>query len=131
MSAKGNEDRTTDVNEILRRYQAGDRDFQGANVPEDTSLRGVNLAGANFSESWLSCVDFKDADLRGVCFDACNVKCSDFRGADLSGASFRGALVCGALIDGRTKLDHVATEGATYYGAPVDDLRKLISEEKS
>ena len=110
--------------EILRRYSNGERNFVGIEIPEGDSLRGADLSGANFKNSWLSIVDFRDAILRDVCFDNTNVKISDFRGADLTGASFREALLCGSCFT-KAKLEDVAIEGATWYGGPVRDIREL------
>ena len=55
--------------EVLSRYQAGERDFRGADL---RSLRfcGETLAGADFSGSDLRGADFLDADLRGGKFIA-------------------------------------------------------------
>src|SRR3954465_13454407 len=76
--------------ELLRRYASGERSFPDADIPDNSSLCAAVLAGASFRGAWLSCVDFRGADLRGCRFDGCNVKCSDFRGADLRGAAFVG-----------------------------------------
>jgi uncharacterized protein YjbI with pentapeptide repeats len=130
MNAKQHESGATSAEEILRRYQSGERNFEGSDLPDESCLRGASLAGANFSRSWLSWVDFRGADLRGVCFDQCNVKVSDFRGADLTGASFREAMLCGALFDRSTKLDDVAVVGAEFYGSQVDDIRTLVDDKK-
>ena len=110
--------------EIVARYQAGERNFARTELPEDSCLRGANLAGANFKNSWLSCVDFREADLRGTLFEECNVKVSDFRRADLRGASFRGSTLCGVLLKD-ARLDAVLIDGATYYGGAVDDIQFL------
>ena len=106
------------------RYNNGERDFSGIELREGDSLRGVDLSGAIFKNSWLSMLDFRDAILRGVCFEATNVKLSDFRGADLTGASFRGALLCGAFFKS-AKLADVEVQGATWYGCDVQDIREL------
>jgi uncharacterized protein YjbI with pentapeptide repeats len=110
--------------EVTNRYSHGERDFIGIEVPEGDSFRGVNLSGANFKNSWISIVDFRNAILRGVCFDYTNVKLSDFRHADLTGASFRGAFLCGAFFKS-AKLENVEVKGATWYGGQVLDIREL------
>jgi uncharacterized protein YjbI with pentapeptide repeats len=53
--------------EVLSRYQAGDRDFRGADL-SCLQFRGEILAGADFSGADLRGTDFQDADLRGVKF---------------------------------------------------------------
>jgi uncharacterized protein YjbI with pentapeptide repeats len=53
--------------EVLRRYQAGERDFRGADL-RSLRFRGQTLAGADFSSADLRGTDFLDADLRGAQF---------------------------------------------------------------
>jgi uncharacterized protein YjbI with pentapeptide repeats len=53
--------------EVLSRYQAGERDFRGADL-RSLRLRAETLAGANFSGADLRGTDFQDADLRGSTF---------------------------------------------------------------
>lgn len=113
---------TTD--EFLLRYETGQRIFEYMELPEQASLRGAVLAGVTFRNSWVSWIDFREADLRGASFIDSNVKISDFRRADLRGASFRGCLVCGSVWKG-AKLDNVVVEDTTYYGAPVKNMRDL------
>jgi uncharacterized protein YjbI with pentapeptide repeats len=120
----------TTAEEVLSRYQAGERYFPNTELPVGSSLARSILAGSDFKGSWLSEVDFQSADLRHVCFDESNVKLSDFRHADLSDASFRGSALCGATFAG-AKLDSVRAENATYYGAPITDIRKLTETESS
>jgi uncharacterized protein YjbI with pentapeptide repeats len=110
--------------EVLKRYSEGERSFTGIEVPEGDSFSRVDLSDANFDNSWLSLVDFREAILRNVCFDDTNVKISDFRGADLTGASFRNALLCGAHFKS-AKLDNVSVRGATWYGCAIDDIREI------
>ena len=50
--------------EVLRRYQAGKRDFRGADL-RSLRFRGATLAEADFSGADLRGTDFLDADLRG------------------------------------------------------------------
>lgn len=52
---------------VLRRYQAGERDFRKADL-RGLRLRGAALAGADFSGADLRGTDFRDADLRGARF---------------------------------------------------------------
>lgn len=58
------------AHEVLKRYEAGERDFCRVNL-RGQSFKGKNLSGANFSE----------ADIRGA----------NFTHAKLTGASFSGA----------------------------------------
>ena len=93
------------MDEVIERYQNGERYFSHSNLdapPYD--FRGVNLAGADFSHSFLT-ADFREAILTRINFSRCNVKTCDFRGADLRGAIFQGAALegtefAGAILEG-------------------------------
>jgi uncharacterized protein YjbI with pentapeptide repeats len=54
--------------EVLRRYQAGERDFRGADL-KCLRFRGATLAGADFTGADLRGTDFLMADLRGGKFN--------------------------------------------------------------
>jgi uncharacterized protein YjbI with pentapeptide repeats len=81
------------ADELVQRYNAGERYFRDVDIPDGSDLRKSTLAGATFDHGWLSDIDFRGANLRQVSFLHCNVKCSDFREADLEGAIFTGSLV--------------------------------------
>ncbi|MFM9087741.1 MAG: pentapeptide repeat-containing protein, partial [Cyanobium sp.] len=53
--------------EVLRRYQAGERDFRGADL-SGLRFRGATLAGADFSGADLRGTDFLEADVQGATF---------------------------------------------------------------
>jgi uncharacterized protein YjbI with pentapeptide repeats len=53
--------------EVLRRYQAGERDFRGADL-SGLQFRGQTLAGVDFSGTDLRGTDFLEADLRRATF---------------------------------------------------------------
>jgi uncharacterized protein YjbI with pentapeptide repeats len=53
--------------EVLRRYQAGERDFRGADL-RCLRFRGVTLGGADFSGADLRGTDFLEADLQEAKF---------------------------------------------------------------
>ena len=107
------------VDELLRRYAAGERYFTDTNIPHGSDLRGVTLDGAHFEDGFLHSADFRGASLRGVRFN-CNVKCSDFSGADLTGASFEGASVEAAMFVGAI-LDNTRFRGAWYMACELPD----------
>jgi uncharacterized protein YjbI with pentapeptide repeats len=111
--------------ELVRRYQAGERWFAGTELPDGAVFRGADLSGANLRACWLSDADFRGADLRGTAFDGSNLKLSDFRDADLSGASLREALLCGAKVRG-ARIEGTVADGATFYGAPLVSLGDLL-----
>ncbi|MEM9274833.1 MAG: pentapeptide repeat-containing protein [Cyanobacteria bacterium P01_F01_bin.143] len=53
--------------EVLRRYAAGERNFQRENL-RGQSFKGADLSGADFSEADIRGTNFKYANLRGVNF---------------------------------------------------------------
>jgi len=106
--------------EVLRRYAAGERRFEGCDFETDAKFDGAVLAGAIFDGSWFSDASFRGCDLRGASFFRCNVKCADFQGADLSDTSFREAAVEAADFEGAI-LDRTSFEGAGYYGVTLSD----------
>ena len=60
------------ASEVLRRYAAGERNFQGVNL-KGQSFKGQELSGADFSEADIRSADFTGANLRGAKF--CGAKC--------------------------------------------------------
>ena len=55
------------ASEVLRRYQAGERNFQGVSL-RGQSFKGQDLSGANFSEADIRSTNFTGANLTGVNF---------------------------------------------------------------
>ena len=53
--------------EVLRRYAAGERNFQRINL-RGQSFKGEDLSGADFSEADIRSTNFKNANLQGVNF---------------------------------------------------------------
>ena len=102
-------------NELTARYKAGERNFRGLDLNgEALDLRDSNLAGADFSESFIF-ADFRGANLERSVFDRANVKTCDFRGANLRGASFREAAVDAADFSGAEMTD-ASFDGASAQG---------------
>ena len=98
--------------ELLERYQAGERVFNGSRIETDESgilagcpLNGLvlryayvklsfqraSLRGADFWDSELKGADFSYADLRGARFVGCVLSETSFQGARLEGAEFNNA----------------------------------------
>ena len=113
-------DALPNATEVLRRYAAGVRHFEGCDFEAEAKFDGAVLAGAIFDGSWFSDASFRGCDLRGASFFRCNVKCADFQGADLSGTSFREAAVEAADFEGAI-LDRTSFEGAGYFGITLSD----------
>ncbi len=53
--------------EVLRRYAAGERNFQGVNL-QGQFFKGKDLKGADFSGADIRSTNFKNANLQGVNF---------------------------------------------------------------
>jgi uncharacterized protein YjbI with pentapeptide repeats len=96
------------VAETLRRYAAGDRDFQNLDL-SGAQLDGVDLRGANFIGAQLSRANLCNARLDGVKLAIANL--SD---ADLTGACLRDAKLVGA------NLNRAILAGADLAGANLD-----------
>ena len=108
-----------DRDELLRRYQSGERCFAGAKLDSITlDLRNSNLERADFSGSFIF-ADFAGANLRGAVFANANVKTCDFSNADLRDAVFTGAALCATtFID--AKLEGADFEGAYYHSRTLE-----------
>ena len=101
--------------ELLRRYEAGERNFQGANLQEiflrRTILNGTNLQGADLHRA-----NLQDAILEGVNLARANLEGADLSGADLWGVNLHGADLHGADL-GKANLWETNLEGANLEGA--------------
>ena len=82
---------------LLRRYQAGLRDFSGVKLPE-ASLPGASLPGVVLRRADLTRADLNGADLSGAILTVANLGYADLSGADLSGSDLRGAYLRGASL---------------------------------
>lgn len=82
----------TDAGELLKRYIAGDRNFQSCD------LRGIQLAGANLQDANLIGALLNGADLRDALLDGIKLVIADLSGADLSGASLKKAKLMGTIL---------------------------------
>jgi len=82
----------TDAGELLKRYAAGGRNFQGIDLQE-IRLAGADLRQANLINSQLGGADLRQAQLDGV-----KLAIADLSHADLSHASLRKAKLMGAIL---------------------------------
>lgn len=106
-------DRMWAPEEILQRYQRGERDFTGLEIEEEggTSFTGVCLDGADFSSAFIV-ASFERASLKGARFLGANLKTCSFLGADLRRADFAGAALDGTTFQASRLVD-ANFEGAT------------------
>ena len=109
--------------EIRRRYESGERNFQGLEIEDAndaSSFRDAVLEGSDFSRAFVV-ADFRRANLRDCRFVGANVKTcifdmADLRGCDFSNAAidaatFRSALVDGANFAGASEQGHSMKPG--------------------
>lgn len=80
--------------ELLERYQAGERVFNGSRIETDESgiLSGCTLDGLMLRNAYVK-LSFQRASLRGADFWDAELKGSDFSQADLRGAKFVGSVL--------------------------------------
>jgi superfamily I DNA and RNA helicase len=82
----------TDAGELLKRYAAGGRNFQNAD------LRGIQLTGANLRSANLISAKLNNANLSNAKLDSAKLVIADLSNADLSNASLRKAKLMGAIL---------------------------------
>ncbi|MEH1943332.1 MAG: pentapeptide repeat-containing protein [Nostoc sp.] len=89
------------VEEFLRRYAAGERDFQQILLEyadlSGAELKGISLRGAQFSYVNLSSIKLRDCDLRAE-FIYCNFTDTNIESCDLERARFFDCDLRGANI---------------------------------
>lgn len=92
------------VDELKRRYAAGERNFVNANLRcaalNNLNLSGANLSWAKLSLANLSQINLSGADLTAACLSDANLSGADLSGANLSLADLRGANLCDANLNG-------------------------------
>jgi uncharacterized protein YjbI with pentapeptide repeats len=109
------EERVWTPAEIRRRYQDGERNFQGLDISDsgDTeSFRDALLDGADFSHAFVV-ADFGRASLRDCRFFEANVKTCTFDEADLRDCDFSSAAIDAATFRS------ARFDGANFGGASV------------
>jgi uncharacterized protein YjbI with pentapeptide repeats len=80
-----------DIQELLRRYRAGERNFAGVELTDSDETR-------EYKDTAYNGVDFRGADLSGINLSGVSLRkavlsFSTLNGADLSGADLSGALL--------------------------------------
>jgi len=108
----------TDAGELLQRYAAGDRNFQGAD------LRGIQLAGADLRNANLINGQLAGADLRKVRLDGAKLAIADLTNANLSSASLRKANLVGAVLQG-AKLNFADLTRADFSDADLSHVQLI------
>lgn len=109
--------------ELLQRYQKGERVFNGSRIETDDHkvLSGCKLDGLVLRNAYVK-LSFHGASLRGADFWDAELKGSDFSNADLRGAQFHGSVL------GFTSFQDARLEGAQFNEACYH-LRMLKTDE--
>lgn len=81
-----------EVEELLKRYAAGEREFTGINLCE-ANLSRVNLSGANLSQANMSIANLSGANLSGANLSGTKLNVTRLSGANLSKAKLNGAIL--------------------------------------
>ncbi len=107
------------VDELKRRYAAGDRNFANANL-RCAELNNLNLSGANLSWAKLALADLNGANLSGADLTAAdlskaNLSEADLQGANLSLADLREANLAQANLTGACLRGAKLTEAAVSF----------------
>ena len=112
-----------DTQELIDRYQAGDRDFRWSDLTRadlsEMDLREINLSGSDMTWAKLNGAKLRQANLEMV-----DMSMVDLRGADLTGADMRGVYLRWARLDGAI-LEQVNLEGAVVNELKLDHARSL------
>ena len=87
-----------DVDEILKRYAAGEREFPGADIC-DSELEGVDLSGINLSGAELADSDLTRINLSGANLHNANISQSTVRNSNLSRANLSEAFLSESAFD--------------------------------
>jgi hypothetical protein len=104
-----------DVNELLKRYAQGKRDFSWADLTK-ADLVGAKLIGINLSRSHLTGACLAKADLSQANLIKANLSGANLRDANLTGSNFYKADLSGAQLDG------VDLTGADLSGVDLDKI---------
>ena len=79
-----------DVEELLEKYAAGERDFPGVDLSE-ANLRGVNLSGVNLSQANLSVTNLSGANLSRANLSGAKLNVARLSGVNLTLANLNNA----------------------------------------
>lgn len=112
--------------ELLRRWDAGQRDFSGVNWRNSQlhtlNLTNIILAGADLRGANLMDCTFDNANLESACLEGANLDGARFQEANMRRINLRKSNMYGAYINDCI-LDDALLEGA--------DLRNVIISESS
>jgi uncharacterized protein YjbI with pentapeptide repeats len=119
---------TISPEELVRRYDAGERDFRGLDMSGLKFRQPPNFAGADFSDG-----NFKGTFLGGAQLISCDLSRCDLTEADLSSAVLLRAILTGAKLSGATLrstgLREAVLESASLENASLEgvDMSSLVA----
>src|SRR5919199_1218678 len=103
------------VEELLKKYAAGERNFAGINLTE-ANLSGVNLSGANLKGANLSVANLSGANLSKTNLTGAKLNIARLSGANLCRVNLSGATLTEATLRG-ANLAQANLRGAHLSGA--------------
>lgn len=106
---------TITAEELLERYKAGERDFNGLN------LREISLSGGELKDCNLSCANLEGAIVNQVTFSNCNLTEANFSNAVLSQSSFNYSDLTGANLT-NSDLSKTKFEGTNLIRANLNNV---------
>ncbi|PSN17354.1 hypothetical protein C7271_18170 [filamentous cyanobacterium CCP5] len=124
-----------DVNELLRQYAEGKRDFgfvdlQGARL-SGRYLAGIALYQANLRGAILTQADLSSANLRQADLQGANLSQANLRGANLRRANLKAAVLEGAILEGAILTGARLPDGSLYQLRPPEEefFEEICPEE--
>ena len=108
---------TTEIQNIIEKYEAGHRYFLDLNFDKGEKLTGQLLTDTTFDNCYFS-VDFTETDFSNSKFANCNLKCSDFSNCDLTNTIFENCSLESAEFKD-AKIDGTSLTNCHCYGQVV------------
>lgn len=112
--------------ELLQRYAAGQRDFQGVNLSEEilswADLTGANLSGANLRGVILNWANLSQVQLRGANLSNSDLNWANLEQADLTGANLSGAEVSATNLNGADWSGAIMPDGTIWSDSHQDSI---------
>ncbi len=109
-----------DGNQLSKRYEAGDRQFVGADL-SGADLSWLNLSEANFTGADLYAAQFRSAQLTRTNFSHANLSFARLDGADLAHSNLCGANLEGASL-GDVQLTDALYDDETHFPIGFDAI---------
>ncbi|MCU0540993.1 MAG: pentapeptide repeat-containing protein [Oscillatoriaceae cyanobacterium Prado104] len=86
------------ADDLIKRYEAGERDFRGVYLNGVKTLQNINLSGADLRDANLGSVDLRAANLSGANLENANLSSAELSQANLSGTNLTGTVLTDARL---------------------------------